>query len=213
MFERWLVPRRHGHRPHLRIELPAVEAESPGTTAPEEITVVWSRRAKPGRHAALADVIDRLARAMSAAHGYEGVVTLRPQAGHPPLFTMVAHFASQADLDAWVSSEIRGRLYAEAEAESVGGLDVQQATGLEGWFQMPGQPLVVPPPRYKMAVLTWAAIFPLLVIANLIATPLLLHVSPLVRLIPISILLIALMTWFVMPQMTKWFRFWLYPQK
>jgi len=181
-------------------------------TAPEAVTVVWSRRAKPGRQAALENVIDRLAQAMSSATGYEGVVSLRPQPGHPPIYTMVARFASQSDLDAWVSSEIRGRLYAEAEGVSVGGLNVQQAAGLEGWFQMPGQPLVVPPPRYKMAVITWAAIFPLLLLANLIAAPLLANVSPLVRLLPVSIVLIALMTWVVMPRMTKWFRFWLYPE-
>lgn len=181
------------------------------TTTGDGVTVVWSRRAKPGSQASLHDVIERLARAMAGAQGYEGVVTLRPQAGHPPIFTMVAHFASQADLDAWVSSEIRGRLYAEAEAVSVGGLNVQQAAGLEGWFQMPGQPLVVPPPRYKMAIITWTAIFPLLVLANLLSAALLSNVSPLVRLIPISVVLIALMTWVVMPQMTKWFRFWLYP--
>jgi hypothetical protein len=63
-----------------------------------------------------------------------------------------------------------------------------------------------------MAIITWIAIFPLLVLANLIATALLPHVSPLVRLLPVSAVLIALMTWVVMPQMTKWFRFWLYPQ-
>src|ERR1043166_10130573 len=84
-------------------------------TAPEEVTVIWSRQAKPGRQAALENVIDNLAQAMSSATGYEGVVSLRPQPGHPPIYTMVARFASQADLDAWVSSEIRGRLYAEAE--------------------------------------------------------------------------------------------------
>ncbi|HET7421328.1 MAG TPA: antibiotic biosynthesis monooxygenase [Candidatus Dormibacteraeota bacterium] len=189
-----------------------MELERVQATTGEGVTVVWSRRAKPGSKATLENVIERLARAMSAAHGYEGVVTLRPQAGHLPIFTMVAHFASQADLDAWVSSEIRGRLYAEAEAASVGGLNVQQAVGLEGWFQMPGQPLVVPPPRYKTAIITWIAILPLLVIANLIGTALLPRVSPFVRLIPVSIVLIALMTWVVMPQMTRWFRFWLYPK-
>ena len=182
------------------------------TAGAQEVTVVWSRRAKPGDEAALQDVIERLAKAMRAADGYEAVMTLRPQSGHPPIYTMVARFSSQADLDSWVSSEIRGRLYAEAEALSVGGLNVQQAAGLEGWFQMPGQPLVVPPPRYKMAILTWVAIFPLLVVANLIATPLMARVSPLVRLIPVSLVLIALMTWIVMPQMTKWFRSWLYPR-
>lgn len=183
------------------------------TTTGEGVTVVWSRRAKPGSQASLENVIERLAKAMANAPGYEGVVTLRPQAGHPPIFTMVAHFATQADLDAWVTSEIRGRLYAEAEALSVGGLNVQQAAGLEGWFQMPGQPLVVPPPRHKIAIITWIAILPLLVIGNLAATALLARLSPLERLVPVSIVLIALMTWVVMPQMTKWFRFWLYPNR
>jgi len=63
-----------------------------------------------------------------------------------------------------------------------------------------------------MAIITCAALFPLLVLANLIAAPLLSNVSPLVRLLPVSIVLIALMTWVVMPRMTKWFRFWLYPE-
>ena len=189
-----------------------MESDAEDATAPEAVTVVWSRQAKPGCQAALENVIERLAKAMATAPGYEGVVSLRPRVGHPPIYTMVAHFTSQSDLDAWVSSTIRGRLYAEAESVSVGGLNVQQAAGLEGWFQMPGQPLVVPPPRYKMAIITWLAIFPLLVAANLIATPLLPHVSPLVRLLPVSLVLIALMTWVVMPRMTRWFRFWLYPE-
>jgi len=189
-----------------------VEPSPTQAMIPDEVTVVWSRRAKPGCEAALGNVIDRLAKAMAEAPGYEGVAILGPQAGHPPIYTMVAHFASQADLDAWVSSEVRGRLYAEAQEVSVGGLNVQQAAGLEAWFQMPGQPLVVPPPRYKMAIITWAAIFPLLVLANLIAAQLLSRVSPPVRLIPVSVALIALMTWIVMPRMTKWFRFWLYPE-
>lgn len=188
-----------------------MEPDSGAAAAADDVTVVWSRQAKPGSEAALEGVIDRLAKAMAAAPGFEGVASLRPRPGHPPIYTMVAHFASEADLDAWVSSEIRGRLYAEAEQVSVGGLNVQQATGLEGWFQMPGQPLVVPPPRYKTAVITWLAIFPLLVLANLVATPLLSRVSPLVRLLPVSVVLIALMNWVVMPRMTRWFRFWLYP--
>src|ERR1041384_2825118 len=102
-----------------------MESDTLGT-APQEVTVIWSRRAKPGPQAALENVLDRLAQAMSRATGYEGVVSLRPQPGHPPIYTMVARFASQADLDAWVSSEIRGRLYAEAEGVSSGGVNGQQ---------------------------------------------------------------------------------------
>jgi antibiotic biosynthesis monooxygenase (ABM) superfamily enzyme len=34
---------------------------------------------------------------------------------------------------------------------------------------------------------------------------------PILRLVPISMVLVGLMTWAVMPLMTKAFRFWLYP--
>lgn len=140
------------------LELGLVEPDSAEATASGEVTVVWSRQAKPGCQAALENVIERLAKAMATAPGYERGVSLRPRAGHPPIYTMVAHFASQADLDTCVSSKIRGRLFAEAERVSVGGLNVQQAAGLEGWFQMPDQTLVAPHPRYKMAIITWLAI-------------------------------------------------------
>jgi antibiotic biosynthesis monooxygenase (ABM) superfamily enzyme len=35
-------------------------------------------------------------------------------------------------------------------------------TGLETWFTLPGAPGAVPPPPYKMALLTWITIFPLM---------------------------------------------------
>jgi antibiotic biosynthesis monooxygenase (ABM) superfamily enzyme len=148
---------------------------------------------------------------MKGSRGYQGAAIMRPEAGHPQIFSIVAHFSSQADLDAWTSSELRGRLVAEADEVSIGGLNVQQAAGLEAWFQLPGQPIVVPPPRYKMAVVTWVALLPLLIVTNLVATPVLAPLPPILRLVPISMVLVGLMTWAVMPLMTKAFRFWLYP--
>jgi hypothetical protein len=176
----------------------------------DPVTVVWSRRAKPGRDRALEGLVDRIAREMKRSGGYQGAAIMRPEAGHPQIFSIVAHFSSQADLDNWTTSELRGRLVAEADEVSVGGLNVQQAAGLEAWFQLPGQPIVVPPPRYKMAVVTWLAIFPLLIGANLAAPALLGSLPPIVRVVPVSMVLIVVMTWAVMPLMTKWFRFWLY---
>ena len=177
--------------------------------APE--SVVFSRRARPGAEAALGEVVERILADMRRAPGYLGAITLRPEPGQTPVYTTVAHFASASDLEAWTASEARLNLVAEAEAVSVGGLHMQQATGLEAWFKMPGQPVVVPPPRYKMAIVTWLAILPLLLGANLLAPVLLGPLPPLARIVPLSMLVVALMTWLVMPRMTGWFRFWLFP--
>jgi uncharacterized protein len=113
----------------------------------------------------------------------------------------------------WVASPIRTELLAEAERFSDGGLEVQQVSGLEGWFQLPGSPVIVPPPRYKMAIVTWLAIFPILLVFNLWILPWFEWVPFLLRLAVVSAVTIYLMTYLVMPQMTSVFRSWLYPKR
>jgi hypothetical protein len=43
-----------------------------------------------------------------------------------------------------------------------GPLRTQVLTGLESWCTLPTQPGLPPPPRYKMALVTWMTIFPLI---------------------------------------------------
>src|SRR5262245_6822653 len=44
----------------------------------------------------------------------------------------------------------------------IGPIRTSFVTGLESWFTLPGQPGRPPPPPYKMALLTWVTIFPLI---------------------------------------------------
>ena len=46
-------------------------------------------------------------------------------------------------------------------------------TGLETWFTLPGHPGASPPPPYKMALLTWITIFPLITAIVVVTGPLL----------------------------------------
>ena len=46
-------------------------------------------------------------------------------------------------------------------------------TGLESWFTLPAQPGLAPPPPYKMALLTWITIFPLITAIVALTGPLL----------------------------------------
>ena len=179
----------------------------------EPVTAVFSRQAKAGQTAALEAVVEQIRQLITQAPGVDGVTVLRPHPDGPQIITMVAHFKSAADLDSWTSSPIRARLVAEADMLSVDGLHVQQASGLDAWFQMPGQPLVVPPPRYKMAAVTWLALVPLLIGINLIGAPIQAGIPALLRPVPVSIVLVVLMTWVVMPWMTTAFRFWLFPAR
>lgn len=66
------------------------------------------------------------------------------------------------------------------------------------------------PPRYKIATITWLAIFPLALAINAVLHPMLNPLSPTLRLMLLTGIIVPLMTYLVMPKMTKWFSDWLY---
>jgi uncharacterized protein len=76
---------------------------------------------------------------------------------------------------------------------------------------LPGEPGAVPPPPYKMALLTWITIFPLISAIVAITGPLLEGLPQVVRLGITTALAVPLMTWVVMPRVTRLLRGWLYP--
>jgi antibiotic biosynthesis monooxygenase (ABM) superfamily enzyme len=68
-----------------------------------------------------------------------------------------AFFADLAALRAWERSPERQELAAQAEALATGEAR-QELTGMEAWFDLPP---AAAPPRHVMALLTLAAIWPL----------------------------------------------------
>jgi antibiotic biosynthesis monooxygenase (ABM) superfamily enzyme len=65
--------------------------------------------------------------------------------------------------------------------------------------------------RREPPQLTWAAIFPPLLLSNALLVPALAALPALIRLLIVSGTIIQLMTYVVMPQATRIFRPWLYP--
>ena len=83
----------------------------------------------------------------------------------------------------------------------------------EPWFTLPEHDETTQPPaKYKMAILTMVAIYPLLLLVSTILTSLLQGLPRFIIILITVILLVTVMTFYVMPWMTRVFRFWLYPQ-
>ena len=78
-------------------------------------------------------------------------------------------------------------------------------TGLETWFTLPGRPGTAPAP-YKMALLTWITIFPLITAIVVIIGPLIEELPLVVRLGITTAIAVPLMTWIVMPRVTRLLR-------
>jgi antibiotic biosynthesis monooxygenase (ABM) superfamily enzyme len=86
-------------------------------------------------------------------------------------------------------------------------------SGLEGWVRRAGQPVIVPPPRWKVAVATWVGILPVLEVVFFLFVPYLAPLPPVLRPVVLSAVLIPVMTYGVMPAVTRLLRPFLYPTR
>ena len=123
-------------------------------------------------------------------------------------FFILLAFASRLDLERWQTAPEVLRLLAEADSMSVAADRSQVKCGLETWFTVPGIPAPLSaPPRWKMALVAWLAVLPqAFALAYLVPRTL-----PLVVRIGLSTAIpVALLTWVVMPWLTRQLYDWLY---
>jgi antibiotic biosynthesis monooxygenase (ABM) superfamily enzyme len=176
-------------------------------------TLVLSRAVIPGHEEAFEAVLRRLAAEASAFPGHQGLTVLRPQPGGRATYTIVAHFATRQGMNAWLSSDARARLVAEADLHSAGGLRTRYLSGLEGWLVQPRSPVVLPPARWKIVVISLAGIVPLLEAVSYLLAPHLARVPAWGRPLISAAALIPLMQYAVMPVLTRATRGFLYPRQ
>jgi uncharacterized protein len=145
-------------------------------------------------------------------NGHLGVNIFRPTDSANPEYRIVFKFDHLSNLQRWENSEIRNTWLLRAKRLTVGSHKTQILTGLETWFTLPTQKAIVPPPRYKMLAVTCLGAFPTLNLINILLQPFLRLLPSLLRSLITTVVLLSLMTYVVMPRMTKLFASWLYPQ-
>ena len=178
----------------------------------QPVTVVLTRRVRSGSEQAFEAVLSRLTAAAQRHRGFEDVTVLRPEPGGRSAYAIVVHFRSAPELAAWLASPERAVLLAEADQHCDGDLAVQQASGVAGWFTLPGTELVKPPSKIKMAITTWFGLVPLLLPLNLYLAPRLTAIPAVPRLIAAALIMTLLMTYAVMPALTRLLHRWLWPR-
>jgi len=189
-----------------------VSAEpAPPADAAGPITVTVTRRVKPGHEAAYEEFLAGMSDAAKAFPGYLGEEVFRAAAGTGGEYRIVYRFDSTAHLRGWLDSGERAAWLRRAEPHVAGPMRTQFLTGLESWFTLPAQAGAPPPPAYKMAVLTWLTIFPLITLVVAVSPPVIGHLPMVPRLAVTTLVTVSLMTWVVMPRVTRLMHRWLYP--
>ena len=175
------------------------------------VTTTVTRRVRPGHEPFYEKFLEGIIAAASEFPGHLGVEVFRPQSANAGAYQIVYRFDSSEHLRAWLASAEHAAWVERAEPHAIGPTRTSFVTGLESWFTLPGQPATPPPPPYKMALLTWITIFPLITGIVVAAAPLLDGLPVVVRLGITTAVAVPLMTWVVMPRVTRLFRGWLYP--
>ena len=173
----------------------------------EPVTVTVARRVAVGREREFEQWYDGIIGAACRFPGFLGSGVLRPHTTGQD-WHVVYRFADPESLQRWESSPERAEWLRRAD-DKVEETGVARVSGLETWFSLPGRTAPAPA-RWKMALVTLVAIVPLVLLMNLTVLPLLSGWPLVARTLVFSGTLTGLMTWVVMPRMTRLFRRFLY---
>jgi hypothetical protein len=175
------------------------------------VTIDVIQEVQPGCEVEFEQVLTDLIEAAKTFEGHLGANIFRPSDRANPEYRIVFKFNHLSNLRQWEESALRRKLLERAKRLTVGDSKWQTLTGLETWFTLSTQQAIVPPPRYKMLIVTCLAAFPTINVINVLLQPLK-PLPPLLFTLITTITLLSLMTYVIMPRMTKLFAGWLYPK-
>lgn len=178
----------------------------------EAVTVVARRRVKPGRESAYEDWLNRLTTAAAALPGYLGAEFHRPAAPGSD-YVSVFRFDSPDHLRSFETSELRRRFLGEVAPLVEADAAWERMTGLELWFDPPKGTVVAQPSPHRMAVVLVAVVFVLVLAINLSAGPFMASWPLPLRLLVTVVLQVCLMTYVIMPRLTRALAPWIYPHR
>jgi len=183
-----------------------------GNLNPVPVTAIVTRRVRDGRAAEFERMMSGMQAAATRFAGHMGGFLIPPDAPEHCCYRMLFAFDNETNLQAWTRSAERKEWLERIAAVTHGDAALRVLTGLETWFALPASRTKAPPPRWKMALVTWCGIFPLVLLSSHTVAPLLgswLH--PVLVALAATGLIVAAMTWLVMPTLARLLVGWLYP--
>ncbi len=187
------------------------KSNSPGASSDNEpVTVVVTRRVRQGAASAYEAWLARLIESAKPLPGFLGARVERPREGEPLVYTSVFRFDSVAHLRAFEESDLRRRALAEVTELVEGDAVWSKLTGLELWFSPPAGTVVPQPSRFRMALVMIVVVYGLVLSIGKLVALALASAPPPLRLLVTIVIEVFLMTYVLMPRLTRWLARWIY---
>ena len=170
------------------------------------IHIAISRRVRPGCEAEFQAALREFLQTSFADGGVQGASMLTPTPGSDSReYGILRTFANEQERDAFYASPMFKAWEERAKTLTEGEPVYRPLTGLEAWFRSPN-----PPPRWKMAVATFLGVFPTAAILSLTLGPAIGRWPFILRSVVFNASMVALLTWLVMPLITRALHGWLH---
>jgi len=174
----------------------------------DPVNLIVRRRIKAGRDAEYEALLAEATALLARMPGHRGAGIIRPTPGERE-YTLIARFGSLESAAEWERSPGREAWLARVEPLVDGQVSFEKQPGLEFWFTPPGSPTLRQPPRWKMMLLTLAALYPVSLAFTLLLSPVLGHWPLALRSLAQMALVVPTMTYLVMPWATRVVAVWL----
>ena len=171
------------------------------------IHIAITRRVKPGCETEFKEALREFFQSSFAHGGVLGVTMIVPPPGSDSReFGILRTFADEKERDAFYQSAMFKAWEKKAVTLTEGEAVDRELHGLEAWFRSSGGP----PPRWKMAVATFLGVFPTATILSLTVGQMTKAWPFLLGSTLFNVCMVALLTWVVMPLITRVLHHWLH---
>lgn len=176
------------------------------------VTVVVTRRVKPGKEKEYEAWLSKLIENARSLAGFLGTTIQRPPPTGPREYTSVFRFDSVEHLRAFEESDLRRQAMLEVadyvEADAIW----KKLTGFEVWFSAPPGTVVPQPSRFRMALVMICVVYGLVLSLGAVVGAVLSSAPMPLRLLVTITLEVFFMTYFLMPRLTRLLAWFIYPK-
>jgi uncharacterized protein len=174
----------------------------------EPVTVIITRAVREGSEAAFEIAVKAFIPESLAFPGHLGVHMLRPPPGARD-YGAVLQFRTRQDWADFQQSSVYLSFLGEIEPYLEMPPGVETLCGLESWFTPLGAKVLRTPPRWKIAIVTWIGVCLSVFVVNSCFSFFNQNWPMLVNLLVSNAVIVAGLTWIVMPALTWLFERWL----
>lgn len=171
------------------------------------VHVAVTRAVKPGFESAFEAALREFARESLHVQGTTGVHLIAPAPGSNGCeYGILRSFESEDASRRFYESDLFEAWNRRIDDMVVGEPTLRRLTGLEAFFRDSRRS---PPPRWKMAIVTWLGVFPSVLLWSSILPQALTSLPWLLVVAIVNVFVVATLAWVVMPLLTRLFANWL----